>query len=260
MILKQDAVSEKDTIVSHVAENWTRNGTTTHYVAYWSEEKLTILCGHQHSSLRDAAACIKSADGSVKAFTDGQERPLTNKEMQGMIGALLDLYDCAKKVAREDPLIKGALIRRGFMEVLERESARSRSCTLPLTLVFLDLDDFKFVIDHLGKHVGSLVLKVMGWTMQRALSKSDSVARLEEDRFSLLLPETNADTTRVVLGKLREDLRDVLKTYQWDVPFSVVAVTFQSPPEPDKMIDVAERHMGSAKRQGKDRISYLTVD
>jgi len=40
----------------------------------------------------------------------------------------------------------------------------------------------------------------------------------------------------------------------------VVAVTFQNPPEPDMMIDVAERHMGSAKRQGKDRISYLTAD
>jgi hypothetical protein len=40
----------------------------------------------------------------------------------------------------------------------------------------------------------------------------------------------------------------------------VAAVTFQNPPEPEKMIDVVERHMGSAKCQGKDRTSFFTAD
>jgi diguanylate cyclase (GGDEF)-like protein len=262
MIFKQNEVSQQGMAASHARTDWTRNGQMrTHYVAYWSEDKVTMLCGHQHDSVAKAVECIQSADGSVKAFTDGQERPLTSSEMQGMVGALLELYGRAKKFAREDPFISGILIRRGFMEVLEQERTRCCRCTQPLTMVFLDLDDFKSVNVTLGKDGGQLVLKVMAWTMQRARSKSDSVARLEEDRFALLLPETDADTTRVVLGKLREDLRDVLKTYQWDVTFSVMAVTFQNPPESsNQMIDVAERHMGSAKSQGKDRISYLTAD
>ena len=137
-----------------------------------------------------------------------------------MVGVLLELYGRAKKFAREDPSISGLLIRRGFMEVLEHESTRSRTSTQPLTVVFLDLDDFKSLNERLGKQGGQLVLKVMGWTMRRNLRESASVARLQEDRFGLLLPGTDADHARLVIAKLRKDLRDVLKTYQWDATFT----------------------------------------
>lgn len=230
----------------------------THYVACWSEEKLTILCGHQHETVAQAVACIQSADGSVKAFTDGHERSMTNTEKDGMLRALLDLYGRAKKFAREDPLT-GALIRRGFMEVLERESVHLQRCMLPLTLVFFDLDNFKSVNDSLGHHSGDMVLKVMGWTMQHMLREADSVARLGGDKFALLLPETRDDNTRVVLSKLREALKATLKTYRWNITFGMVAVTFQSPPAtPDEMIGIAERHMRLVKERGKGGVSYLT--
>jgi diguanylate cyclase (GGDEF)-like protein len=239
--------------------NWTRDGhrARTHYVAYWSEAELTILCGHQHNNVAEAVACIQSADGSVKAFSDGQERPLTNEEKEGMVRALLQLYGRAKRFSREDPLT-GALIRRGFMEVLERESTRSRRCMLPLTLVSVNLDDFKILNNTLGRSTVDLVLKIMGWTMQRSLREVDSVARLGGDRFVMLLPETDADNVRVVLAKLREALKGALETYRWDVTFSTVAVTFQSLPTTDKMIEIAERHMYLLKQRGNDGVSYLT--
>ena len=257
---KKEASEAQGTAVPSARADWTKNGhrSKTHYVAYWSEEKLAILCGHQHSTIAEAVACIQSADGSVKAFSDGQERPLTNEEKDGMISALLHLYGRAKKFSREDPLT-GALIRRGFMEALEHESVRSRRCMLPLTLVSLDLDDFKPLNDTLGHSTADLVLKIVGWTMQRALREADSVARLGGDRFALLLPETGADNTRVVLAKLREALKSALKTYRWDITFSMVAVTFQSlSATPDEMIEIAERHMRLVKERGKNGVSYLT--
>lgn len=263
MIGKGNEASEIQRLsASRVRPDWTNNRHTsiTHYVAYSSQGNLLVLCGHQHESIAKAVECIQTANGSVKAFTDGQERPLTSKEMQEMIGALLQLYGHAKKLAREDPSISGVLIRRGFMEALQQELTRSRSCTQPLTVVFLDLDDFKSVNEALGKRGAQLVLKVMGWTMQHNLRDSDVVARLEEERFALLLPRTDADTARVMLAKVRHALKNVLKTYSWNVTFSVLVVTFQDPPELDKMIDITERHMGSAKSQGEDCVSYLTLN
>ena len=257
---KKEASEAQGTGVPSARADWTRDRPSlrTTYVAHWSEEKLAILCGHQHNTVAEAVACIQRADGSVKVFTDGQERPLTNEEKDGMLNALLHLYEHAKKSSREDPLT-GALIRRGFMEVLERESARSRRGMLPLTLVSLDLDDFKPLNDTLGQSTGDLVLKVVGWTVQRALREADSVARLGGDRFALLLPETGADNTRVVLAKLREALKSALKTYRWDITFSMVAVTFQSlSATPDEMIEIAERHMNLVKERGKNGVSYLT--
>jgi len=104
-----------------------------------------------------------------------------------------------------------------------------------------------------------LVLKVVGWTVQRALREADSVARLGGDRFALLLPETGADNTRVVLAKLREALKSALKTYRWDITFSMVAVTFQSlSATPDEMSEIAERHMHLATERVKNGVSYLT--
>jgi len=165
----------------------------------------------------------------------------------------LELYDRAKKFSREDPLT-GALIRRGFMEALEYE--RSRRCMLPLTLISLDLDDVKRVNDHSS---GDLVLKVVGWTIQNTLHEKDSFARLRGDAFALLLPETAADNTRVIVANLQEALNAALKTYQWDITFSIVAVTFETPTAtPDDMIEVAERHMRLVKEKGKNGVSYLT--
>ena len=66
--------------------------STTHYVAFWSEGNVLILCGHQHKTLPEAVACIQSADGFVKAFTDGRERSLTDEEHQQLVRVLLDLY------------------------------------------------------------------------------------------------------------------------------------------------------------------------
>jgi len=229
--------------------------STTRYVACWSEGNLLHPCGHQHKTLPESAACIHGADGSVKAFTDGRERPLTTWENEALIRALLELYGRAKKFSREDPLT-GALIRRGFMEALEYECSRLRRCMLPLTLISLDLDDVKRVNDHSS---GDLVLKVVGWTIQSTLCEKDSFARLRGDSFALLLPETGADNTRVRVANLQEALNAALKTYQWDITFSIVAVTFETPPAtPDDMIEVAERHMRLVKEKGKNDVSYLT--
>jgi len=236
---------------------WRSGDGSTRYVACWSEGNVPIFCGHQHKTLPEAAACIQVADGYVKAFTEGRERPLTTQENGALIRALLELYGRAKKFSREDPLT-GALTRRGFMEALA--DSRSRGCMLPLTLVSLDLDDFKRVNDTLGHSSGDLVLKVVGWTVQCTLHGTlhgrHSFARLRGDAFALLLPEMDADNTRLLLDKLQEALKAALKTYQWDITFSIVGVTFETPATPDHMIEIVERQMGLAKGAGKNRVSY----
>lgn len=250
-------MSPQNSIDPPYRATWKLGGdvSTTRYVACWSEGNLLLLCGHQHKTLSAAAACIQGADGSIKAFTDGRERPLTTRENEALIRALLELYRHAKKFSREDPLT-GALIRRGFMEALECESSRSRRYSIPLTFVSLDLDGLKPLNDTLGYGTGDKVLKVVSWTMQNALREKDSVARLRRDDFSLLLPDTGAEHARVIVAKLHEALKAAMKTYQWDITFSIVAVTFETPATPDHMIEIVERQMGLVKGAGKGRASY----
>jgi diguanylate cyclase (GGDEF)-like protein len=100
---------------------------------------------------------------------------------------------------------------------------------LPLTLVLLDLDDFETLNNTLGRHIGDLVLKIIGWTIQNVLRDKNAIARIDGDRFAMLLPETGADATRMALWQLVPALNGALKTYGWDITFSMVAVTFERP-------------------------------
>jgi diguanylate cyclase (GGDEF)-like protein len=62
--------------------------------------------------------------------------------------------------------------------------------------------------------------------MQNTVRASDSVARLGGDEFALLLPDTGPEGARVLLAKLQEALRTAMRTYGWDITFSVGLVTF----------------------------------
>lgn len=62
----------------------------------------------------------------------------------------------------------------------------------------------------------------------------------------------------MLLAKLQEALRTAMRTYGWDITFSVGLVTFHL--QRRIAFEVAERQMRFAKNQGKNRISYLTVD
>jgi diguanylate cyclase (GGDEF)-like protein len=242
--------------------DWKSDGgeSSTHYVAYWSEENLVILCGHQHTALSEAVACIQGADGSVKAVTDSQERALTAEEKDDLCRSLVALYLRARELSRRDTKT-GALNDRAFKELLTYEIKRSRRNVVPLTLVSLDLDGFKDINDNLGHPTGDLVLKVVTWTMQAALREIDSVARLGGDEFALLLPETSAEGARLVLDKLQNALKNAMKTYQWTVTFSVGVVTFKTPPATaEYMIDMADKAMLLVKKTGKNRVSYLALD
>jgi len=138
------------------------------------------------------------------------------------------LYRRVKELTRQDALT-GALSRRGFIGVLGDESKRARRYLHPLTVVYVDLDDFKVVNDVLGHETGNSVLQVVARTMQSTLREVDFVARLGGDEFALLLSETMAGDIRGVLNKLQTALLEAMKAKDWRVTFSIGAVMFNDP-------------------------------
>jgi diguanylate cyclase (GGDEF)-like protein len=166
----------------------------------------------------------------------------------------------AKMRTRQDDLT-GALNRRGFIQVLEDESKRARRYLHPLSVAYVDLDDFKLINDILGHKTGNLVLQAVARTMQSTLREVDSVARLGGDEFALLLSETEAEGVRVVLEKLRTALINEMNAHDWQVTFSIGAVTFNDPlATAEEMIAKADELMYSVKLSGKNRFEHSVVD
>ncbi|MBI2923349.1 MAG: GGDEF domain-containing protein [Planctomycetes bacterium] len=94
--------------------------------------------------------------------------------------------------------------RRRFDADLAREVPRARGLGRPLTLAFLDLDDFKSVNDRFGHDAGDALLRNVAAALESGIRcDSDAAYRLGGDEFALLLPGAAAAEAREVLDRIR---------------------------------------------------------
>lgn len=154
------------------------------------------------------------------------------------------------RLARTDPLT-GAANSRMFTEFATLECARMRRYHHPLSMAFLDCDNFKRVNDLYGHPIGDELLRKIAVAISQSLREVDVVARLGGDEFAVLLPESDQKAASTVLRKLRNGLKTVGE--QYNVTFSIGVVTYLRPPETvDQMLAAADKAMYAAKRAGKN--------
>ncbi len=159
--------------------------------------------------------------------------------------------DNEKSLSRSDHLTHLAN-RRAFEESLDMECKRSRRYKRPITLVYMDLDDFKKVNDGRGHQTGDLVLAAVAEALRSNLRATDTVARLGGDEFAILLPETDAQTAPVIMKKLNAVLQRLVQGTNWPIGFSFGVVSFPTPlNSPEAMLDLADKLMYEAKHSGK---------
>jgi diguanylate cyclase (GGDEF)-like protein len=92
------------------------------------------------------------------------------------------------EIARIDPLT-GCLNRRGFDEQLQAELDAARTAQHPLTLLVLDLDDFKSVNDQYGHAAGDQLLIETAQTLRRILGPGAPIARIGGDEFAAIITD-----------------------------------------------------------------------
>lgn len=156
----------------------------------------------------------------------------------GLVGAL-------RLEAREDP-VTGLANRRCFDERLEEELQRARRGGTQLSLVVMDLDEFKSVNDRFGHDEGDLLLARVAAAWSAALREGgDFVARLGGDEFAVIAPGSDAQGVR----RLADRLQQVLP---YDVSCSMGVATWDGREETGSMLRRADQAMYRAK-QGRQR-------
>lgn len=168
---------------------------------------------------------------------------------------LRDLYNRQIDLSRRDPLT-GLLNRRGFGERLGIDSRRINRHHRPLTIAYIDVDNFKSINDTYGHAAGDAFLRGLGRQIVTRLRATDYLARMGGDEFAIALPETDQVSARIVLEEIHSDLKCFSAGKISNATISVGAVTFRSDLDPEAMVAVADRAMYGIKQRGKNNIEY----
>jgi len=152
--------------------------------------------------------------------------------------------------------------RRRFMTEFRRESQRADRAGTPLSVIVLDIDDFKHVNDTWGHETGDLVLRGLAEALAAATRSVDLAARLGGEEFAVLLPNTDAEGARGVAERIQQDLKDIAVPAGTTTVGATASFGISSFPDLAALGDLlndADRSLYEAKRAGKNRIVVSTA-
>jgi diguanylate cyclase (GGDEF)-like protein len=180
-----------------------------------------------------------------------------------VVGLLISQLRAAVLRERElsltDPLTS-MLNSRAFHKAADRIIARCRRTGRPLTVAYIDLDNFKTVNDRLGHQAGDEMLRSIAKRMRSSIRPDDVGARLGGDEFVVLFPEISPADAVIALERLRSSLATVLGSGPVEATSSAGAVTYLTVPENiEEMVHAADTRMYAAKAAGKNRVIHDVV-
>lgn len=146
---------------------------------------------------------------------------------------------------------------RSFHESAQRELDRARRLNNPLTIAYIDIDDFKKINDQLGHTVGDQVIRKVAENIQQNLRKTDLVARMGGDEFAVILTEAGQEVSREVINRIRHHLNDAMQTNDWQLTFSIgVLVCIEHPKTVDEILKLSTDLRDFVKNNGKDGVCF----
>jgi diguanylate cyclase (GGDEF)-like protein/putative nucleotidyltransferase with HDIG domain len=162
----------------------------------------------------------------------------------------------AMRLALTDPLT-GLGNHRHFHERLERELQHAHERNLPLTLCFIDVDDFKRINDRFGHPAGDRVLSQLA----ARLRQTGEAFRLGGDEFALLLPGYGESAALTAASSVVERISAMDLEQVGPVTVSAgVAISPQHAAERDELIRLADSALYWAKEYGKNRVRAYRPD
>ena len=187
-------------------------------------------------------------------YLDNANRLISYLVALGLTSQLKAQHKYERDSARQDYLT-GLANPKGFYESFKIEIARHRREKRPLSIAYIDCDNFKEINDRFGHKEGDRLLEKIAEILKANLRKTDVTGRLGGDEFAVVLSNTGKNHAIEAVEKLRRELNLAMMEHGWPVTFSVGLGIFYAVPESeDEMISFTDKLMYRVKSSGKNNI------
>ena len=174
-------------------------------------------------------------------------------------------FENALHAAMTDPLTT-LYNKKYFFHFLEKEVQRVKRHKTPLSIMMIDIDNFKTINDQYGHLIGDIILKDTARLINNNIREVDMASRFGGEEFTVVLPYADEDGALVV----GERLRSVIDNYIFDYPgsdvnyhitVSIGIVSCQNDPgDANTMIQIVDDMMYKSKQNGKNQITIKRMD
>jgi diguanylate cyclase (GGDEF)-like protein/PAS domain S-box-containing protein len=196
-------------------------------------------------------------------------------EDQAVEGIVLNMRDVSERKAFENELehqafhdtLTGLPNRALFRNRVEHALVARRRDHLPVAVLFIDVDDFKYVNDSLGHAAGDEVLQEVGRRLQDCMRPVDTAARLGGDEFAILIRDSESELHSIeIASRVMSALKAPIALDGRDVTLAVsVGIAFSdqhmvSTEDADELLRNADAAMYMAKENGKDNYQLFNPE
>jgi len=205
-----------------------------------------------HRSIEDKRRLLETLERrnhSLEALIEDRTQELSrvNEQLQ------LQLEE-NRRLAHTDTLTSIAN-RYRLEQVLPQACERSQRFREPLSLIAMDIDDFKIINDHYGHALGDAALVHVVENIKRFVREGDLLARWGGDEFIMLLANTSLDEARSLAETIRQGLEDLLPVGDFQVTMSFGVVQRFDEEQQTGLMTRADQALYRSKIAGKNVIS-----
>ncbi|HTZ11329.1 MAG TPA: diguanylate cyclase [Candidatus Margulisiibacteriota bacterium] len=205
-------------------------------------------------------------NGIIVADNFVTKKPITKDDIRMLImlanqaGLAIEnsqLYEKTVMQANMDSLTE--LCNHGYFQyLLYTELEKAKATKSPLSLVMIDIDDFKVYNDTLGHQAGDKILKELAMLLKNQSRKMDHVCRYGGEEFTIILPFTEEKEAFLIAERLRENIKRHSFLHEEILPNKTLTASLgiASYPKngalPSELITASDKNLYAAKSKGKD--------
>ncbi len=170
------------------------------------------------------------------------------------------LHDKIQHLAVTDPLT-GVFNRRGFFQNGQREWERSHRYRRSLSIIYMDIDEFKSINDAFGHSAGDQVLQTVVERSCRHLRQVDLMGRLGGDEFGILLPETDLPHAGSIAERIRLEVTQApIQVKRKKLAITTTLGVTEAKPDIsnlESLLARADQALYTAKQNGRNQVAWL---